>query len=124
MPSLPPSVEKVRNGDSMNAMTRATIAALSAGQVFLGNVAGRLHPAIIAKLSREGLDGSGRFGIGSDAKRAADSVCIPLQKAADNLSAAMKLINKAAQNFDSNVVQPVQKARYERDHQKAGDLNF
>jgi hypothetical protein len=108
----------------MNAMVRATSAAIMAGHDFLNNMAARLHQGIVNKLVSEGLDGSGRFGIGSDAKRAADSVAGPLQRAADNLKAAAALINKAGHNFDSNVVQPVTRARYEREHSKSGELDF
>jgi hypothetical protein len=110
MPAFPPGVQVV-NDTTMHALANAFRASMHAGSDYLNTVVAHLHPDMVASLRKYGLDGTNRFGFGSDAGKAADSVCDPLKKAADKLMEASKLVGFAYLAFNKNVWIPIESAK-------------
>jgi hypothetical protein len=110
MPTFPPAVQVV-NDTTMHALANAIRASMHSGSDFLNTTVAYLHPDIVASLQKYGLDGTNRFGMGSDARKAASSVCDPLKKAADKLMEASKLVGFAYLAFNKNVWVPIEAAK-------------
>jgi hypothetical protein len=110
VPVFPPAVHVV-NDSTMQALANAFRASMHAGSDFLNTTVSHLHPDMVASLRKYGLDGTNRFGMGSDARKAADSVCDPLRKAADKLMEASKLVGYAYLAFNKNVWVPIESAK-------------
>jgi hypothetical protein len=110
VPVFPPAVQVI-NDTTMHALANAFRAGMHAGSDYLNTTVAHLHPDIIASLQKYGLDGTNRFGFGSDAQKAANSVCDPLKKAADKLMEASKLVGFAYLAFNKNVWIPLEAAK-------------
>lgn len=114
MPVFPPDVT-VEDDSTMHQLTNAFRSSMHAGSDFLNTVVAALHPLIVATLRRFGLDGTNRFGLGSDARKAANSVCDPLKRAAGHLMDASMLVGFAYLAFIKNVWTPIQMAKREQE---------
>lgn len=117
MATFPPSTV-VKNESTFKAVANGFRLGGDAASDALANLAVWLHPVIVNTLRKHGLDGTNRLGLGSDAKKAADSVVGPLHRAAQNFSAGGALVGFAYLAFVKNVVTPIEIAKRQ---QEGGD---
>jgi hypothetical protein len=103
---FPPDII-VRNASTMKAVADAVDSSARHGGGFLHQTAAYLEPKIVATLQKYGLDGSNRFGFGSDAKKAASSVTDLLRKAAEKFIDGGKLVGYAYLAYMKNVKGPI-----------------
>lgn len=122
MPTFPPSVD-VRNDATMQHLANAFRASTNAGSDFLNTTVASLHPLMVVTMKRYGLDASNRFGFGSSAQKAADSVCAPLKRAAEHLVDAGQLVGFAYLAFIKNVWTPIQMAKAAQESGKRQTLD-
>lgn len=110
MPVFPPDIV-VRNASTFQSLANAfNQACLQAGG-FLHQTASYLEPKIVNTMQGYGLDGTNRFGLGSDAKKASKSVTGPLRKAAEHMIDAGKLVGFAYLAYQQNVKGPIDAAK-------------
>lgn len=115
----PPSVD-VEDDTTMKAMADVFRSGTNAGSNFLDFLIRQLKQDIIDSMQDNGLDGANRFGFGSDAKKAADAVCNPLNKAKGHLEDAGKLVGFAYMAFMKDVWNPIQVAKAARNRGRRG----
>jgi hypothetical protein len=97
----------------MKHLADAYRASMNLGSDFLNTTAAYLHPRMINAMKKYGLDGTNRFGFGSDANRAAKKVTNLLKTAADHLIDSGMCVGYAYMAFITDVWQPIQQAKKE-----------
>jgi hypothetical protein len=122
MPVFPPSVN-VKDESSMKALADGFRAATYQGSDFLCTTAAYLHPLMVNTMVKYGLDGTNRFGFGSDANKAANKVTKLLKDAADHLTDAGRCVGYAYLAFVSDVWEPIQRAKQEQENHSTQTLN-
>lgn len=110
MPEFPPNVD-VRNDVTFQAFANAFRLGSNAASDMLNTTAAYLHPMIVNTLKQYGLDGTNRFGFGSSAQKAADSVVYKLKLAAEFYVDGGQLVGAAYLDFIQNVWTPYQMAK-------------
>jgi hypothetical protein len=110
MTTVPPNINP--NDDvTYQAMTNQIRQASHDLSDYLNRVVAYMHPMAVTTLARYGLDGTGRFGIGSTASKAADAFCNPLQRAAQNFVDGGQLVSVSLMEFNKGVWIPYQMAK-------------
>jgi hypothetical protein len=121
MPQMPPSVD-VRDDASMKVLADGFRAATIQGADFLATTAAYLHPLMVNTMRKYGLDGTNRFGYGSDANKAANKVTNLLKRSAEHLVDAGNCAGYAYVAFMKEVWEPVQRAKAEQANGAASTL--
>ncbi len=110
MPEFPPSID-VRSDVAFQAFANGFRMGSAAASDMLNTTAAYVHPMIIGTLRKYGLDGTNRFGFGSSAQKAADSVVNKLKRAAGHYVDGGQLVVAAYVDFVTNVWTPFQLAK-------------
>jgi hypothetical protein len=122
MPQMPPSID-VTNDTTMKAFADAYRGAAFQGADFLATTATYLHPRMVNTLRKYGLDGTNRFGYGSDAIKSANKVVNLLKRAAEHLVDSGQCVGYAYQAFMSEVWEPAQRAKAEQKNHAQSTLD-
>jgi hypothetical protein len=119
---FPPSVN-VKDESSMKALADGYRAATYQGADFLATTAAYLHPLMVNTMRKYGLDGTNRFGFGSDANKAANKVTNLLKQAAGHLVDSGQCVGFAYLSFVTDVWEPIQRAKAEQQSRTSQTLN-
>lgn len=101
--------------DIVNEATTKQVAEAYRHGLLLGEhqariMAAKFHPCVIATLRHHGLDGTNRFGYGSDAKKVADEISRALNRSAEHMKTAAHFIDAAELIIQGRLWTPVQLA--------------
>ncbi len=110
MPEFPPSID-VRSDVAFQAFANGFRMGSAAASDMLNTTSAFVHPMIVSTLRKYGLDGTNRFGMGSSAQKAADSVVNKLKRAANHYVDGGQLVVAAYIDFVTNVWTPFQLAK-------------
>jgi hypothetical protein len=124
MPMFPPSIDWNKFDDAkMKGMSDAIRSAMLTGSDFLNTGASYLHPQMVNAMRKYGLDGTNRFGFGSDANRAANKVTNLLKRSAEHMADAASCMGFAYLAFMTDVWVPIQRAKEEMKNGASDTLN-
>lgn len=109
MPQIPPSTN-IDGTETLKAMVDDVASAMARLSDYIASTAVQLHPDIVRLLQSEGLDASGRLGIGSSANSAANGFVRIARRAAEQAEATGKLMRAMHLYWIKNIKAPVDAA--------------
>lgn len=102
---------RVKRDEHLRLIADAARGASNTAADALTTLAAYLHPQMVRTMQRYGLDGTNRFGFGSDANKAADKVVHNLKRAAECYTDGGRFVGYAYVSFMREVWEPVKMAK-------------